>query len=267
MAEKPSEDEKGTQGFFGKIAGVITESAAWKSFFRIGYPNTMLKRMAVMRSSFVMHMLPTKVGVHGLRVYYTWCMGGISFFLFLMLSLTGVILMFYYVPEEHRAFNDMKDLYFMVPYGRILRNMHRWSAHAMVFSVIVHMARVFYTGSYKAPRQFNWVVGVLLLTITLLLSFTGYLLPWDQLGFWAVTVGTNMASSTPFIGYEGPFSELLGIKVNNDIRFALLGGTRVGPNALIRAYVWHCVALPLVASGLMVFHFCRIRKDGFSGPM
>lgn len=267
MAETPSNNDKEDKGFFGKLADFLTDNPVWKSIFRIGYPNTMLKRMAVMRSSFVMHILPTKVGVHGLKLYYTWCMGGISFFLFLILALTGVILMFYYVPEEHRAFNDMKDLYFMVPYGRILRNMHRWAAHAMVFSVIMHMARVFYTGSYKAPRQFNWVAGVLLLTITLLLSFTGYLLPWDQLGFWAVTVGTNMASATPFIGYEGPFSELLGVKIDNDIRFALLGGTRVGPNALIRAYVWHCVALPLIATGLMVFHFWRIRKDGFSGPM
>lgn len=267
MTDRPSDNGRKDKGTLGRLADAVTESFVWKSVFRVGFPNSLLKRMAVMRSSFIMHILPTKVGVHGLKLYYTWCMGGITLFLFLLLTLTGVILMFYYVPEEHRAFNDMKDLYFMVPYGRVLRNMHRWAAHGMVFSVILHMARVFYTGSYKPPRQFNWVVGVLLLVITLLLSFTGYLLPWDQLGFWAVTVGTNMASATPFIGYEGPFSELLGVKIDNDIRFAMLGGTRVGPNALIRAYVWHCVALPLVATGLMVFHFWRIRKDGFSGPM
>jgi quinol-cytochrome oxidoreductase complex cytochrome b subunit len=255
------------KGLIARLYALISNNFVFQSIFRTGYPDTMLKRMAVMRSSFVMHILPTKVGIHGVKLYYTWCMGGITFFLFLMLTLTGVILMFYYVPEEHRAYQDMKDLYFMVPYGRILRNMHRWAAHGMVFSVIVHMARVFYTGSYKAPRQMNWVVGVVLLKITLLLSFTGYLLPWDQLGFWAVTVGTNMASATPFLGYEGPFSEYLGVQINNDIRFALLGGTRVGANALIRAYVWHCVALPLLATGLMVLHFWRIRKDGFSGPL
>ncbi|MBF0170632.1 MAG: cytochrome b N-terminal domain-containing protein [Nitrospinae bacterium] len=255
------------KGLLWSLYQLISNNFIFQSVFRTGYPDTMLKRMAVMRSSFMMHILPTKVGIHGLKLYYTWCMGGITFFLFLALTLTGVILMFYYVPEEHRAYQDMKDLYFMVPYGRILRNMHRWAAHGMVFTVIVHMIRVFYTGSYKAPRQLNWVVGVLLLKITLLLSFTGYLLPWDQLGFWAVTVGTNMASATPLIGYEGPFSDLLGIQVNNDIRFALLGGTRVGANALIRAYVWHCVALPLLASGMMIFHFWRIRKDGFSGPL
>jgi quinol-cytochrome oxidoreductase complex cytochrome b subunit len=100
-----------------------------------------------------------------------------------------------------------------------------------------------------------------------MLSFTGYLLPWDQLGFWAVTVGTNMAASTPVLGFEGPFQNLLNVQIDNDIRFALIGGTRIGANALIRAYVWHCVALPLIATLLMVFHFWRIRKDGFSGPL
>ena len=253
--------------FFKKISEYIKSTTVWKSIFRVGYPDTMPKRMAVMRSSFYMHIFPTKVGIHGMKLKYGWCMGGITFFLFLLLSITGVILMFYYIPEEHRAYNDMKDLRYMVPYGVVLRNMHRWGAHGMVFTVILHMIRVFYTGSYKPPRQFNWVVGVLLLTITLLLSFTGYLLPWDQLGFWAVTVGTNMASSTPLLGYEGPFSKYLGIQIDNDIRFALIGGTRIGPNALIRAYVWHCVGLPLIATALMIFHFWRIRKDGFSGPM
>ncbi|MBI5816073.1 MAG: cytochrome b N-terminal domain-containing protein [Nitrospinae bacterium] len=267
MSQTPGHGGDQKPGKLKILADYIQSTDAWKSFFRTGYPDSLLKRMAVMRSSFVMHILPTKVGVHGLKLGYTWCMGGITLFLFLMLTLTGVILMFYYVPEEHRAFTDMKDLKFMVPYGMIMRNMHRWTAHAMVFSVIVHMARVFYTGSYKPPRQFNWVVGVILLKLTLLLSFTGYLLPWDQLGFWAVTVGTNMASATPLVGYEGPFSEFLGIRVDNDIRFAIIGGTRIGPNALIRAYVWHCVGLPLIASGLMVFHFWRVRKDGFSGPL
>jgi quinol-cytochrome oxidoreductase complex cytochrome b subunit len=268
MSQTPNHGhQSGPNGFLSVLFKLLTNNAIYRSVFRTGFPDTMLKRMAVMRTSFLMHILPTKVGIHGLKLRYTWCMGGITFFLFLILTLTGVILMFYYVPEEHRAFTDMKDLRFMVPYGRIMRNMHRWGAHAMVFTVILHMVRVFYTGSYKPPRQFNWVAGVLLLTITLLLSFTGYLLPWDQLGFWAVTVGTNMASATPFIGFEGPFSEFLGVRIDNDIRFAIIGGTRIGANALIRAYVWHCVALPLIASGLIAFHFWRVRKDGFSGPL
>jgi quinol-cytochrome oxidoreductase complex cytochrome b subunit len=129
------------------------------------------------------------------------------------------------------------------------------------------MFRVFMTGSYKSPRQFNWVIGVVLLVLTLLLSFTGYLLPWDQLGFWAITVGTNMGGATPFIGYEGPFSEALGINIYNDVRFFLIGGTSVGENALLRAYIWHCVGIPLIAIVFMFVHFWRIRKDGgISGP-
>lgn len=255
------------QKAFDFIADKVTGNVIYKSIFRTGFPNTMLKRMAVMRTSFTMHILPTKVGKHGLKLTYTWCMGGITFFLFILLTITGVLLMFYYIPDENRAYQDMKDLRFMVPFGVVLRNMHRWAAHGMVLSVMLHMMRVFYTGSYKPPRQLNWVIGVVLLLLTLVLSFTGYLLPWDQLGFWAVTVGTNMASATPFLGYEGPFHEMLGVQIDNDIRFAIIGGSRIGANALIRAYVWHCVALPLIAAAFMALHFWRIRKDGFSGPL
>ena len=170
-------------------------------------------------------------------------------------------------------YNDIKYLEFVVPFGMLLRNMHRWAAHAMVVSVWLQMFRVFMTGSYKPPREFNWVIGVLLLTLTLLLSFTGYLLPYDQLGMWAVTVGTNMAAATPGIGNEGPFAALgvmVGMPITNanDIRFALLGGTVVGGNTLVRAYIWHCIAIPFIASILMAIHFWRVRKDGgISGPL
>jgi quinol-cytochrome oxidoreductase complex cytochrome b subunit len=175
---------------------------------------------------------------------------------------TGILLTFYYVPHVDRAYESMKDLQFAVPFGVFLRNVHRWSAHAMVLVVILHMARVFYTGSYRPPREFNWALGVFLMVITLLLSFTGYLLPWDQLAYWAVTVGTNMAASTPLVGHTGPFHELTGANIENDIRFALLGGTTVGQNALSRFYVLHCMALPLVFCLLAAIHFWRIRKDG-----
>lgn len=129
------------------------------------------------------------------------------------------------------------------------------------------MTRVFLTGAYKAPREFNWVVGVLLLVMTLILSWTGYLLPWDQLAYWAVTVGTKMASYTPFIGQNGPWGAQLGFLPTNDIMFMLIGGTVVGQNALIRFYVLHCVVLPLFVTIALAVHFWRIRKDGFSGPL
>ena len=129
------------------------------------------------------------------------------------------------------------------------------------------MFRVFLTGSYKSPREFNWAVGVILMLLTLLLSFTGYLLPDDQLGYWAVTVGTNMARATPLLGHEGPFGPQLGMTQYNDVRFALLGGSIVDANALLRSYIWHCIGIPIILSIFLVVHFWRVRKDGsISGP-
>ena len=162
--------------------------------------------------------------------------------------------MFYYVPSVERAYGDMQDLKYVVPFGRFLRNLHRWSAHGMVTTVFLHMLRVFYTGSYKPPREFNWVVGVVLFVLTLILSYTGYLLPWDQLAFWAITVGSNIAGYAPILGKK--------------VQFAMLGGNIVGQGALLRFYVLHCILLPLVMAVLMALHFWRVRKDGgISGPL
>ena len=186
-------------------------------------------------------------------------------FLFVVETITGVLLMFYYRPTVEYAYQDMKDLEFAVTFGLFLRNMHRWAAHGMVLTVILHMCRVFYTGSYKPPREYNWCIGVILLVLTLLLSFTGYLLPWDQLAFWAVTVGTNMAKATPIMGAEGPFPILSEM---SDICFYLRGSVDISGNTLLRFYVLHCIGLPLAAVGLMGIHFWRIRKDGgISGPL
>ena len=142
--------------------------------------------------------------------------------------------MFYYVPSEQEAYNRMLDLRSSVHFGFVLRNVHKWAAEAMVVAVILHMARVFFTGAYKKPREFNWVIGIFLLLTTLVLSFTGYLLPWDQIALWAITVGTKMAAATPFLGADGPFHEWLGIHPENDMRFLLLGDSDVGANALLR---------------------------------
>lgn len=223
--------------------------------------------MLAIRGNVFLHLHPTKTRSGAVKLGFTWGMGGITFLLFLILTLSGVLLMFYYHPNTRDAYMDVKDLEFTVPFGMYLRNIHRWAAHLIVITVMLHMFRVFMTGSYKPPREFNWVIGVMLLVLTLLLSFTGYLLPWDQLGFWAITVGTNMAGATPFIGHEGPFGPELGVTAYNDIRFALLGGSAVDSNALLRAYIWHCIALPLIASILIIVHFWRIRRDGgISGP-
>jgi quinol-cytochrome oxidoreductase complex cytochrome b subunit len=195
-----------------------------------------------------LHIHPAKVRQEHFKLKHTWYLGFITFFLFLILVTTGVALMFYYRPQSPQAYQDMKDLRFVVFLGPFLRNMHRWSAHGMVICVFLHMCRVFYTGSYKKPRQFNWVVGVVLFLLTLGLSFTGYLLPWDQLAFWAITVGTNIGSYAPLVGSR--------------LRELMLGGHSVGEAALLRFYVLHVAVLPSLVVLLTMVHFWRVRKDG-----
>ena len=238
----------------------------WKSVFRHKLDDTSRSRSLAVLTNVFLHLHPAKVNRDSVRFRYTWGMGGLSLYLFLVLTLTGVFLMFYYHPTKGQAYQDIMYLHNDVPFGGLLRNMHRWAAHLMIITVWLHMFRVFLTGSYKTPREFNWSVGVICLVLTLLLSFTGYLLPDDQLGFWAITVGTNMARATPLLGHEGPFA-LGGITAYNDIRFALLGGSIVDANALLRSYIWHCIALPLLISIFLTVHFWRVRKDGsISGP-
>ncbi len=239
----------------------------FRSVFRVKHEDTPRSRALGVLSNVFFHLHPAKINRDAVRYSYTWGMGGITFYLFIVLTFTGVMLMFYYHPSKVQAFRDILYLEHDVPFGKLLRNMHRWAAHLMIIAVWLHMFRVFLTGAYKRPREFNWCVGVILMVLTLLLSFTGYLLPDDQLGFWAVTVGTNMARATPLLGTEGPFGSQLGMTPFNDVRFALLGGSIVDANALLRAYIWHCIAIPLIASVFMGVHFWRVRKDGgISGP-
>ena len=226
-----------------------TKTQVYTSIFRHKHDDTPRNRALGVLSNVFLHLHPAKINRDAVRYSYTWGMGGITFYLFIILTYTGVLLMFYYHPSKVQAFRDVLYLEHDVPFGKILRNMHRWAAHLMVIGVWLHMFRVFLTGSYKKPREFNWNIGVLLLVFTLLLSFTGYLLPDDQLGFWAVTVGTNMARATPLLGHEGPFGSKLGMTPYNDVRFGLLGGSIVDANALLRSYIWHCIGIPIVAVG------------------
>ena len=243
------------------------DTQLWRSIFRHKLDDSPRNRSLAVLSNVFLHLHPAKINRDAVRYTFTWGMGGITFYLFLILTFTGVALMFYYHPTKADAFRDILYIKHDVPFGNFMRNLHRWAAHAMIITVWLHQMRVFMTGSYKPPREFNWNIGVILLLVTMLLSFTGYLLPDDQLGFWAVTVGTNMARATPLIGHEGPFGPEIGATPFNDIRFAMLGGSIVDANALLRAYIYHCVALPLVAGTFMIVHFWRIRKDGsVSGP-
>ncbi|NOX63407.1 MAG: DUF4405 domain-containing protein [Chloroflexi bacterium] len=226
----------------------LTDSRVWRSVFRHGWPDNPLDRSLTMTSNIFFHLHPVKVSHKSLRWTYTFGLGIMATVLYSVLVFTGILLMFYYVPSVERAYPTMKEIQLSVPLGQFTRNMHRWAAHGMVLVVILHMARVFYTGAYKPPREFNWVIGVVLLLLTLGASFTGYLLPWDQLSYWAITVGANIAGYAPV---AGPV-----------MREILLGGTEVGQDTLIRFYTLHIALLPLSLVLLISVHLWRVRKDG-----
>ncbi|MDO8137043.1 MAG: cytochrome b N-terminal domain-containing protein [Candidatus Brocadiales bacterium] len=237
----------------------------WRSIFRTGVADSPVHRVFRVVVNFLLHLHPARVSKDGIKLRYTFCLGGLSLFFFIVTAVTGGFLMIYYYPDVDKAYASMKDIDEIVPFGTFMRNLHRWAAHLMVIFVPLHMLRVFLTAAYKPPREFNWVIGVNLLLLTFLLSFTGYLLPWDQLSYWAVTVGTTMAENTPILGAQGPFS-VLGPE--EDMHFILLGGTTIGQPTLVRFYFAHCVALPGALAGLMALHFWRIRKaGGISRPL
>ena len=231
-----------------QLVDQVRENRIWRSVFRSSAGDSNLHKSLFVQQNVFLHLFSIKARKRTLEFNATWYLGAMTFGTFMILVITGVLLMLYYHPSAPQAYSDMKDLQYVVSSGVFLRNLHRWSAHAMVFLVFAHMFKVFYRGAYRTPREFNWVIGVVLLLVTLLLSYTGYLLPWDQLAYWAVTVGSNIASAVPLMGAK--------------IRFLLLGGTAVNANALLRFYVLHCVILPLAAILFIAVHFWRIRKDG-----
>ena len=205
-------------------------------------------------SNFALHWFPAKVSKAAMSWSYSFWLGTTSAALFLLLILSGLPLLFLYVPSVERAYQSVKDIEFVITFGSWIRAVHRIAAHLMVVAVFLHLARVFMTGAYKngvgrgQRREWNWTIGVVMLLLTLFLSFTGYLLPWDQLAFWAVTVGTNIASSIPWIGAS--------------VRELLIGGRAIEQATLIRFYVLHIILLPGVLGALFVYHMWRVRKDG-----
>lgn len=213
-------------------------------------PTKLPGRATTPNVNFFFHVYPVRVPKKVLSFRSTGRLGFISAVLLAILTVTGAYLMFFYRPAAPDAFFDMKDLGSAVTFGQLMRNAHRWSAQLMIVVVAAHMIRVFVSGAYKAPRQFNWVIGMGLFLATLGLSFTGYLLPWDQLAYWAVTVGTNIAGFAPFVGEK--------------FRQAILGGVDIGNPALVRFYVFHIYVLPALAFVLLGVHLWRVRKDGFA---
>lgn len=205
-------------------------------------------RMRMVVDSLILHLHPTKVPDTTMRWTYTWGLGGLSALLMVILGLTGVVLQNNYTPAAPQAYLDILEINSNVWFGELIRNIHHWSANLLIVVAVLHMVRVFVTGSYRSPRELNWLIGAGMLLLTLGGNFTGYLLPWDQLAFWAITVGTSIISYVPLVG--GWLSQLI------------LGGVEVGANTLLNFYSMHISIVPLLIFGLMSFHFWRVRKDG-----
>ncbi len=228
----------------------LHRSAVWRSAFRHPQEDTPRGRALQGFSNFFLHVYPVKVPKRVLRNRYSYRLGFIAAVLFAILLVTGVYLMFVYTPSVGSAYGDMQKLKTGVGFGQLIRNVHRWSAHLMVLVVFLHLVRVFYAGAYKSPREFNWVLGLMLLMLTLAFSFTGYLLPWDQLSYWAVTVGTNLVHYIPLVGSQ--------------VQNLLIGGDQIGQSTLLRFYALHVAVLPSVIVIAISLHIWRVRKDGFA---
>ena len=218
------------------------------------------KRLGRINRNFFLHIHASKVHPHSLQAGYTFGLGVILGFLFLIMILTGVILMMNYTPSIERAYDSVKDIVFVVPGGRYIRNIHRWAAHGMVLVSFLHLVRVFFTGGYLAGRRLNWIIGVCMLVVVLFMNFSGYLLPWDQLAFWAVTIGSNIAASFREL------TDILGVThwldIGGFIKKLLIGDETVGQAALSRFFMLHVIFLPVALMVLTAVHFWRIRKDG-----
>ncbi len=205
-------------------------------------------RMRTVANNVILHLHPTRVPRAALRWSYTWGLGGISALLAAMLVLTGIMLMFRYEPSVGQAYASVQSLETDVPFGSLFRAVHHWSANLLVITVFLHFLRVFFTGGFKRGRSTNWLIGLLLLVVVLTFNFTGYLLPWDQLAYWAITVATNLLSYVPLVGKA--------------ISGFLLAGPEVGQSALNNFYALHVAVLPVLLIGILTYHFWRIRKDG-----
>lgn len=186
-------------------------------------------------------------------LHWWYCLGGITAFLFVVQSVTGILLAFYYKPTPEAAYASIQYIETQVYLGAAIRAIHHWSANGMIVVCVAHMLRVFIMGAYKAPRELNWLSGVLLLLLTLVFGFTGYLLPWDQRAFWATTVGSEIAGAIPAIG-------------NLALVFLRVGWNVTG-ETLSRFYALHVIIVPLATVVFMGAHFMMIRRQGIAKPL
>ena len=196
--------------------------------------------------SLLLHFRPRMVEERTLRFSLTWGLGGMAAVLIFLLFCTGLMIKFVYVPFPNRAYDSILLLQNNIPFGQLIRNIHHWSANILLVIVFLHFLRVFFTGAFTAPRQFNWIIGLALFGGVILSNFTGYLLPWDQLSYWAITISSSMLEYVPLVGIK--FEELI------------LGGKELGPATIANFYAIHTAVLPALLLLVLPFHFWRIRK-------
>ena len=221
----------------------------WRSVFPSPVrPRTERDRKRFLRGNLILHFRPPSVKEKTLIFTLSWGLGGIAVTLVMLQMATGILLKFIYVPTPVDAYASIETIMVQVPFGRLVRNLHHWCANLLVVVLTLHMLRVFFTGAFHGPRQFNWVVGLVLFAMVLAANLSGYLLPYDQLAYWAVTVFTAMIGYMPAIG--------------NELQQALGNGSELGPQTLPFFYSMHTAVIPLMLAGLMGFHFWRIRKAG-----
>jgi quinol-cytochrome oxidoreductase complex cytochrome b subunit len=209
-------------------------------------PDTEIKRKA--SYNLILHLHPRKVKSETLRFTLTYGLGGMAALLVVIQVFTGLLLKFHYEPSPENAYNSILNLQEGLLFGKMLRNLHHWSAITLLWAVFLHMLRVLFTGAYRKPRHATWIFGLALLILVVLSNFTGYLLPWDQLSYWAVTISTSLLAYIPLIG--------------NLIRESLLGGQEVGQATLTNFFNLHTGIIPVLTVILMGYHFWRIRKTG-----
>lgn len=209
-------------------------------------------RMRMVMNSLILHIHPSKVSKPALKISYTFGLGGLLLLLSTILAVTGVLLIFEYTPSPDAAYESMLNLQTEVYFGNLIRNLHHWSGNLMVVVGVFHLLRVFYTAGFTSPREFNWVMGLALLLLIIAANFTGYLLPWDQLAYWAVTVGVSLLEYIPLIGVS--------------LTRLFLGGPEVGAATLTNFYGLHIALIPLAIFSLVSFHIWRVRKDKITVP-
>jgi quinol-cytochrome oxidoreductase complex cytochrome b subunit len=211
-------------------------------------------RLTPHADGFFLHIRPSFYHEAVTGIYPTFRLGFLSTYFFFVEIITGLFLMVFYTPSPNVAYENMLNILGNVPMGQFMRDLHRLGAELMVLAVVMHMMRTYFTGSYKRPRQFTWFTGAILLQLTLFLSFSGYLLPWDQLAFWAVTIGTSMAEAAP--------PEVVGTNIN----LLLRGAPDIAENGLLRFYLLHVFAVPLLTIVFLFVHYYKVTLHGISLP-